>query len=220
MNTVCYVHAYPGAASILAMLWGGFRQLGLPLIGVDCLGEPCVWPESIPTIEAGYNAYANVDHYNLPSRLVLTLRHFLTTDYERALVVEYDTLFNGHMSDYPKGFVSHRAGGRLGGSEASQFFHTPWIFDRPSAATVIDAGMALMLDGTVGRGPVGVHGSPDMFLGLIIDRTGMEWSESGTFSRNTIDSPDDLALAREAYQAGCWMFHGVKTRAQLESITT
>jgi hypothetical protein len=218
MKTVAYIHAYPGATATLAMLWSGFKKLGADLIGVDCVGEPCVWPEPIPRIEAGINAYATEDAYNLPSRLVLTFRHFLTTDYERCAIFEYDTLITGAIPEYPPGFTAHRAGGRLTGSEASEFWHTPWICDRSTAIELCLHGMELMLDGTVGRGPRGVHGSPDMFLGLIADKTGMKFHESGTFSRNTINSPEDIAEARKAIAGGTWMLHGVKTREQLDAI--
>lgn len=220
MKTVVYIHSYPGGAATLALLWDGFKNLGLPLVGVNCVGEPTAWPEPIPTIEAGYNAYANVDNYNLPSRLVLTLKHFLTTDYERALVVEYDTLFTGPMPDYPSGFTAQFAGGRLPNSEASTFWHTPWISDRAAAETIVRVGTELMMDGTVGRGPLGLHGSPDVFLGLIKDRSGMEFNDSGTFSRNTIDNPADVAEARKAIAAGVWMLHGVKTQAQRDAMLT
>ncbi len=219
MMTVCFIHSYPGAASTLALLWSGFKKLGLPLIGVDCVGDPCIWPEPIETIEAGINAYATQDAYNLPARLILTLKHFLTTDYERCLVVEYDSLILKPMPDYPPGFVAHRAGGKHPGSEATQFFHTPWIFDRPAAKACARVGMEILSDGTILRGGHGVHASPDMFLGLIMDRCGLPWTESGTFSRNTVDSPDQAAAAREAIAAGTWFVHGIKTREQLLSVS-
>lgn len=215
MKSVAYIHSYPGAAPVIEMLWSGYKKLGIPLIGVDCEGEPTEWPEPIPTIEAGHNAYFNTDAYNLPSRLVLTLKHFLTTESDRALVMEYDTLISGTIPNYPAGFVGQMAGGILPGSKASCFWHTPWIFDREAAATAIRDGMEIMASGIVGRYP---HGSPDVFLGLITDR-GMKATDSGTFSRNTIDQPQDIALARKAYSDGCWFIHGVKTRVQLEAIT-
>ncbi len=218
MNTVAYIHSYPGAASTLAMLWPGFKLLGLPLIGVDCEDEPTVWPEPIPVIAVGINAYATEDPHNLPCRLVLTLKHFLSTEYEQCVVVEYDTLIVKPFPGYPPGFVAHRAGGKHPQSEASQFFHTPWIFDRAAAATCVLVGAEIIADGTLLRGGRGVHASPDMFLGLIVDRCGLPWTESGTFSRNTIDSPEHVDAAREAIARGTWMLHGIKNRAQLESV--
>lgn len=218
MKDVCYIHSYPGCATTLAMLWPGFRLMSIPLIGVECVGEPTRWPEPIKTIEAGINAYANVDNYNLPSRLVLTLKHFLTTEYDRCLIAEYDSLILGPMPDYPSGFTTHLAGGRLPGSEASHFYHSPWISDRDAAADIIRVGMELMMDGTVGRGPQGTHGAPDVFLGLIADRCGMKFNESGTVSYNTIESPEQIAVARKSIAEGCWFLHGVKTRQQMEAI--
>lgn len=216
-SCIAYIHSYPGAAAALAMLWPGFKKLELSLIGVECDGEPTVWPEPIPTIDAGINAYATADPYNLPSRLVLTLKHFLTTEFERCIVMEYDTLILGPIPDYPSGFVAKHFLGVIPGSEATQFFHTPWLFDRESAETVIRVGMELMMDGTVGRGGW-IHGSPDMFLGLIVDRSGMKFTDSGTFTKNTIHSPEDITLARQAVADGVWFLHGVKSREVLDAI--
>ncbi len=220
MKTVCYIHSYPACAETLAMLWPGFKLLGIPLIGVDCVGDPTLWPEPIETIEAGINAYATEDRWNLPSRMMLTLRHFISTNYDRCLICEYDTLISGPMPEYPEGFVTHRAGGQLPGTKATQFFHSPWIFDRTSARLIMGIGMGLLRDGMeMASGPSYVHGSPDVFLGLIVDMTQMAWTESGTCSFNTIDSPDRISVARKAYQEGCWFIHGFKTRAQLEAVT-
>ncbi len=65
-----------------------------------------------------------------------------------------------------------------------------------------------------------IHGSPDMFLGLIVDRAQMRWEDigCGTFSRNTIHSPEDIALARKAIANGAWFIHGIKSREVLEAI--
>jgi hypothetical protein len=177
----------------------------------------------VKTIEAGINAYATEDPLNLPSRLILTLKHFLTTDYERCVIMEYDTLITGPLPDWPlnpRRMIAKRAGGKHDSSEASQFFHTPWIFDRSSTGVVTGVGTQLLSDPVMQRGGRGVHASPDMFLGLIMDRVPFQWEDTGdsTFSRNTIDSPDQIAEARDAKAKGCVFFHGVKTREQMEAI--
>jgi hypothetical protein len=222
-KTVAYIHTYPGCAPILAMLWSGFKNLNLPIIGVDCVGEPTEYPEPVKTIEAGRNAYATDDPVNLPVRLILTLKHFLTTHYERCVIMEYDTLITGPLPDWPLHpyrMITKRAGGKHDSSEASQFFHTPWIFDRSSAGVVIGVGTQLVADPVMDRGGRGVHASPDMFLGLIMDRASFCWEDTGdtTFSRNTIDTPEQIAAARDAKARGCVFFHGVKTREQMEAI--
>jgi len=215
MKTVLYIHSYPGAGPTLDLLWPGFKQLGLPMIGVETIDGEHHWPEQIDTIVIGINKNWRLDRRSLPSRLINTLGHFLHTDYQRCVVVEYDTFFNGKMPDYEGGLVLHRAGGQLPDSRATQFFHSPWIFDRKNAAQVIIHGSKLIEEGQCDTGS---HGSPDVFLGLVVEDLGLQWEESNTFSANTIEGPF-VEPARKAYREGCWMFHGVKNQQQLDSFT-
>lgn len=219
-KTVAYIHSYPGAAQTLRMLWSGFKKLGLPIIGVDCDGEPTSWPEPVETIVAGRNAYFTEDYCNLPSRLVLTMKHFLTTDYQRAVVMEYDTLITAPLPDWPLHpyrMIATYAGGKLPNSDASCFFHTPWVCDRSTAGVIVGVGTQIMTEGLCSQYP---HGSPDVFLGLIMDRVNARWEDIGpvTFSRNTIHSPEDIAAARVAREKGATFFHGVKHREVMEAI--
>jgi hypothetical protein len=215
MNTVCIIHSYPGAGPTLDLLWPGFKKVGLPLVGVETIDGEHHWPESIPTVTIGINKHWMVDRRQLPSRLINTLGYFLSTEYDRCLVVEYDTLFTAPMPEYASGLVLNRAGGQLPNTRATQFFHSPWIFDRKNAAAIIPHGASLIANGECDTGP---NGSPDVFLGLIVDDLKLEWEPSNTFSANTIEGPF-IEPARKAYWDGCWMFHGIKKREQLESIT-
>jgi len=218
-RTVCYIHSYPAAADIISILWDGYQKLGLPIIGVDCEDKPTSWPQPIETIKAGVDIHWMENRKNLPKRLVQTLRHFLSTDYQRCVVMEYDTLILGPLPDWPLHpcrMIAKASGGPADGSEASQFFHTPWVFDRSSAGVVIGVGQKLIDDGTVERG---VHGSPDVFLGLIVDAVNMRWEDSGTFSVNSLDLPENVIAAQEAHRNGCVFFHGVKDDLQKRAVT-
>lgn len=215
MSTVAYIHSYPGATETLKLLWPGFKLLGWPLIGVETVDGEHEWPEPVKTITIGINKPWHMDKRSLPTRLINTLGHFLAGDHKRCCILEYDTLILGPLMFDGKGLVTHLAGGQLPEAECRQFFHTPWVFERPTAAKVIVKGTELIYNGTCDRGP---HGSPDVFMGLVIEQLGLPWEESGTFSANTIEGPF-VEPARAAYRAGCKLFHGVKTREQMESIT-
>ena len=218
-RTVCYIHSYPGAADIIQLLWSGYQKLGMPLIGVDCEDKPTSWPGPIETIKAGVDIHWMENRKNLPTRLIKTLRHFLTTDYYRCVVIEYDTLILGPLPDWPiepYRMIAKASGGPADGSQASQFFHTPWVFDRSSAGVVIGVGHKLIDEGIADRG---VHGSPDVFLGLIVDAANMRWEDSGTFSVNSLDLPENVIAAQEAYRNGCVFFHGIKDDLQKRAVT-
>lgn len=214
MKSVCYIHSYPKATDTLKLLWPGFKLLGLPLIGVETIDGEHFWPEPIPTITIGVNKHWLTDRRYLPTRLVNTLGHFLSTDYERCCIVEYDTLITGPLPEYPPGLVTHRAGGQLPNTRATQFFHTPWYCDRPAASKIIMHGSTLIAQGECDEGN---NGSPDVFLGLIVDDLKLPWRESGTFSANTIEGVF-IEAARKAYREGCTFFHGCKKQEHVDSI--
>lgn len=214
VNTVLYIHSYPAATETLKLLWSGFKLLGWPIIGVETINGKHEWPEPIKTISIGVDKIWHKDRCNLPSRFINTLGHFLTTDYDRCCIIEYDTLILGPLPEYTKGLVTHLAGGRLPDCEAAHFYHTPWICNRTTAAHIITHGMKLIENGTCERGP---HGSPDVFLGLIIEQLGLDWEDSLTFSANTIIG-SFVPEARKALADGCVFFHGTKSKEHVDSI--
>lgn len=215
MSTLLMIHSYPGAGPTLDLLWPGFKRLGLPMVGVETIDGEHHWPEPIPTIAIGINKHWTMDRRSLPSRLVNTLGYFLSTDYQRGLVCEYDTFFAGPIPEFKGGLVLNRAGSQLPDTRATSFFHTPWVFDRATAARVIPHGASLIANGECDSGP---NGSPDVFMGLIVDDLRLEWEDAKAFSANTIEN-EFIEPARRAYKAGCWFFHGVKTKTHLDSIT-
>lgn len=214
MSTVAYIHSYPGASPALDLLWAGFKINDWTLIGVDCIGEPCEWPEPIRTIQMGRNILWTKEPRNLPRRLLGTLAHFIFTGEDQCVIVEYDTAIFGKMPQYPKGFTAHLAGGQLPDSDSKHFYHTPWIFDQKTAIEFFQAGETILQEGLCDKG---CHGSPDVFLALICERLGVIPNESGTFSANTVEGVF-VEPARQAYLDGCWMIHGVKTPEHLKSI--
>lgn len=214
MRTLLLIHSYPGATETLKLLWSGFKVLGWDIVGVETIDGEHEWPEPVNTIKIGLNKYWTQDRRNLARRFTGSLRYFLSTDYDRVCILEYDTLVLGPVNLPETGIVTHRAGGQLPDSQAPEFFHTPWMFDRESARTVELMGQQLIMDGTV---DYGCHGSPDILLGLIVNRLNLPWRESGTFSANTING-EYVEKARVARRSGCVLFHGVKTKEQMQSV--
>ncbi len=64
-------------------------------------------------------------------------------------------------------------------------------------------------------------GSPDCFLGRMTERFSLPISDCPfpVYSRNSLDIPWQLEEAAEAVKSGAVMIHGVKTAAQLDSLT-
>lgn len=216
MKTLCLIHSFPGATNTLLLLWSGFKSLGWDLVGVETIDGDHFWPEPIPTIKIGRNVHWLKDRRSLPIRLVNSFRYFLSTDYDRCMVVEYDTFIRGPLPEWPAGLVCNHVGGKLPDSDAKHLLATPWYCDRETAAKIVEHGTALITEGACDRGP---HGSPDVFLSLVVDRAGISFTHSKTFTANTIEGSPYVESAREAFRNGCLLFHGVKTRAQLESFT-
>lgn len=217
MKTLCLIHSYPGATNTLLLLWPGFKSLGWDLVGVETIDGDHFWPEPIPTIKIGRNVHWQKDRRSLPIRMVNSFAYFLTTDYDRCMIVEYDTHIIGPLPEWPAGLVTNHIGGQMDGCDAKHLFHTPWYCDRETAAKIVEYGTALIREGACEKGH---HGSPDVFLSLVVERGGIKFSHSDTFSANTISGSPYVENAREAFKNGCRLFHGVKTRAQLESFTT
>lgn len=217
MKTVCLIHGYPGATNTLLLLWSGFKSLGWDLVGVETIDGEHFWPESIPTVKIGRNVHWLQDRRSLPMRLVNSFAWFLTTDYERCMIAEYDTYIRGPLPEWPAGLVCNHVGGQMDGSDALYLLATPWCADRETAAKIVEHGTALINEGVCEKS---VHGSPDVFLSLVVQRAGIKFTHADwSYTANTIEGEPYVSNARNAYQRGALFFHGVKTRAQLESFT-
>lgn len=216
MRVLCLIHSYPGATNALMLLWAGFKSLGWDLVGVETIDGDHFWPEPIQTIKIGRNVHWLNDRCSLPTRMVNSFRYFLTTDYDRCMVCEYDSYIIGPLPKWPAGLVCNHVGGQLPDSDAKALLASPWYADRETAAKIVEAGTSLIREGVCERGP---HGSPDVFLALVCERAGIPWTHSDTYAANTIEGEPYVSQAREAFKRGCRFFHGVKDRAQLESFT-
>jgi hypothetical protein len=111
----------------------------------------------------------------------------------------------------------HKAGGAMPdkGFKAPYFFHLPIIFDRPTGIKIVQMGRALIARGQTEKG------SEDVFLGLIVSRLGLKWTEIPAYVRNNIEEePHYMEEARREYQCKhAWWIKGVKTAEQLAKLT-
>lgn len=177
----------------------------------------CEVPEGGHEIKVGVDNYINGSH--LPLRLINTLKHLLGTHSEIIIVTEYDTvIFNRIKVEN----IRKDAAGHLAGNYAQDygFYHNPWVFTRGSARRFADEGVKAVNEGICAEGRY--ESSPDVFFGIVCYRAGLQvhtdlWKE---FSRNSLDRHGDKDLAKRAYRSGVDVIHGIKTKDELDFITS
>ena len=214
-RTILAVQAFPRAVDIVARHFPYYQMAGADvMLGIGTVGDPFHWPKGMESTQIGIDGYLIERH--LPKRLLDTLEACLNPKYgaERIVVIEYDAVFLKPIPETPDGFCALEAGGRPTPEfKCERFFHCLWIFDRDTAATVVVVGREMISEGEL------EHGSPDCFLGLLVDRFGIKTTHlAGNFSKNSLDIERDLLAARDAVRAGAWAVHGVKTEAQLKAL--
>ncbi len=212
-DTLLVIHSHGKAKRMVWELWPWFIGTGFDILGVHAEDEPHQWPEGVEGVAIGKGG-RQLPHPYLCHRLVDTFRHLLLQKYDKYkdfLVTEYDTMFLRVPPQHPGGLFSCKAGGPYPGFKCQQFFHPPWWADRDTAHKIVDTGLKLLADCET------EHGSTDMFLGLIVDRAGIKWTDTGTWTcQNSGDGSDldvrlasDLSVFMKQHQP--WCLHGVKT---------
>lgn len=226
MKTHLAIHSYPGGNATLERHWPYFqRQKADEVWGIGTRDGDCRWPDNIAWMDICENRY--IDGPALPERMIDTISMLFPMDWDILIVCEYDTLFLNriHVERMAAPMAAHFAGGKTWESKSNSFYHNPWVFKRDACLPFVDEGRKVIEEGLC---PGRLQGqaatpecSPDVFFGLIAERTGMEvdarlWRE---YSRNSMDLPGHLDGAREAYQNGVDIIHGIKTRHELDYIT-
>lgn len=212
MKVLLAIHSYPGANELVKQLWPYYDKSGWDIIGIGTNDNKTQWPDGVKFVNIGRNAYI-YDHSNLPQRLVNTIKYFLERcpEYTHLCIVEYDCIFLSPLEFQETGITTHLAGGTVG-TEANAFYHVPWFMDRESGALIMEEGERLILQKRFELG------SPDVFLGLILQNLGINPHESNTFSVNSFDLPKNIEAGRKAISEGCKFLHGVKSMQQLEKL--
>lgn len=182
-------------------------------VGVLTTKGDCKWPSS-DSVVIGGDSYVAGNH--LPNRLLRTLEYAVNQGADEILVAEYDTIFFKPFPSLPKGFSLNVTGGSMAGYRCSRFFHGPWCMDSATAKATVAMGDRLLAEG------VNEGGSPDTFLGYITDLLHLPVHEGvfRNYSRNSLDHPQHLVEARQAYRDGCHAVHGIKHQRELEYIVS
>ena len=229
MDLLLAVQSYPGANSIVSRHWPYYLKSGATAIhGIGTTDGGCVWPDGVPNVNIGENRYMDGKH--LPIRLLDTVEYCLGTPSSHFAIIEYDSVFFTKIPEWT-GIAAHLAGGQTWGSKASTFIHNPWFLDRPTAETVLSKGRELVglhwetthtwKIGDNGWGYGTTESSPDVFLAWVCQEANIpvKYDLMTEFSRNSFDREGDLDKARQAYQDGIDIIHGIKTEAELKYIT-
>lgn len=215
-KTLLVVMSWGGAYEQVKWSWPYYQRSGFDILGSNPEDSTHYWP---PTIN--YAASIGVAGYSSPQlirRWVKTVEFCLRPDfntYTDFCLIEYDAVFLRPPPKHPGWLFTHLAGHKLNqGEKANHFYHTPWWFDRAAAAVIIKRGNELIAEGQFELG------SPDVFLGRIIEETNLPWTETGTFSVNgrMLDIPDYWNAAIKSVQDGCWFVHGIRTKEQLDAL--
>lgn len=216
MKTALLIHSFAGANEIVKRHWEFYKRSGFDIFGVGRTNTICLWPESMRTKNIGVDAY--IDGDNLPRRLVDTFDWFLHDEifkaYSHCCVIEYDTIFLTAPPAVDVTAAAHLAGGGYPGFTCSHFHHCPWWLDRENAGKFVAKGREMIAGGDIEKG------SPDFFFSLVMERAGVDVKHlDGTFSRNSLDIPEDRKLCQTLIRSKLlWFVHGVKTKEQLEEI--
>lgn len=211
MSLLLAIHSYPLANAGVARHFPYYEKSGAQkILGIGTTDNGCTWPEGVEHVEIGRNDYINADH--LPRRLMSTIRLMLLTPFDRFCIIEWDCLFF-HPLPWFEGMAAFHAGNSLPGMKAKKFFHCPWAFDYETGHRWLKKADELIAH------VEGHEASPDVFLGWVAEEAGIEITQPWEgFSRNSVDNPADVELAREAYRNGAVAIHGIKTPENLRRI--
>ncbi len=226
MSTTLAIFTYPQGSETLKRHWTYFlnqKADALYSVVTTDVFPRCEVPPDTRTIAVGESGY--IDGPRLPNRLLDTIEMLLMRPWSALILTEYDTVFFKPIDlTYLWTVAGHYAGSQTWGSKAKSFYHNPWVFTRATAAAFLGAGRAAIREGICpgrvsGQGPA-PECSPDVFFGYVCESLKMPvqkhlWTE---YSRNSLDIEGHLGEARDAYQQGVQIIHGIKTQKELEFI--
>lgn len=213
-TTLLAIMSWAGAANQVRWSMPHYQRSGFDILGTCPDNSRHEWPAAVKySLPIGRAGYASDD---LIRRWVETVAAVLRpefSEYSDWCVIEYDSMFLRAPPLHPGGLFTHLAGHKLGrGERATHFYHCPWWFDRPAGETIVQHGRSL-----IGAGQFEL-GSPDVFLGRIIEETGIRVTETGTFSVNGGSLSFRMPQAIEAARAGVWFAHGLRLESEANQI--
>lgn len=215
MSTLLVIMSYEGAKEQVFRQWEHYKTPGWPILGVCPENSFHSWPADINHCElvgksSGYSTPDTVKYW------VGTWERLLLPRYEKYndfILVEYDTLILRDPEQFCPDLVTHLAGGPMSGFKATRFYHCPWWARRKTAEIIVEEGKKMIAEGEF------EHGSPDVFLGLLLDRRpDIKAWETNSFSVNGGDLTNRKAEAIKAIEAGAWLVHGLRTQEEMDWI--
>lgn len=147
------------------------------------------------------------------SRVLDTMKHCLTLDYQGFVFTQYDSICLGQFPAIgPLDSVHRLAGGITPGFKASFFLHPPWCFGKARLEQFVEAASDYDIVTTE-------DGIMDRWLSLIIENDCQPFTRCAWgWTANSIDTPNLVACARQAIGNGALFVHGVKNKQQLDAI--
>lgn len=222
MKPVVAILSHSGANATVQRHWPLYLNCGCDIVGIGRTDTHCQWPaesgQFIGSMDIGQESYAKGDNHIC--RFLELVEWFLTDammkSYTHLVVIEYDGVF---FAPVPKlkinTFYGKLAGGKSDGFLGSMYIHTPWCMDRLCAGNVLKHGRAMLKAGLIEQGFL------DRWFGLMIDLYDLQWRDTGagTYTHNTLDTPEKIAEAGRAVAEGAWYVHGLKTAEQLRKLS-
>lgn len=144
---------------------------------------------------------------NLPRRQMDVLDGFLDKNsYSTLITLEYDTYLARPLAN-PEGYDF---GGVWFGY---RFVHWPWVIHGNEVEGLVERGMRLLREGRCGGG------WPDRFIADVVrECPWIERQQLPSWSCNTIETPEQLAAARECLHGGGFSVHGIKSVEMLGEV--
>lgn len=214
------IHSYPGGNETAMRHHRFWDASGADFcVGVGTNAGGTWFPWHYGHIELGEDKYLDASH--LPQRLVDTMGWFWTTGADVMALLEYDCIpFKPLPFSGVKGIACHHTGSQTWGSKASFYSHNPWLVTRDTARAICTEGQKAIDEGICAWNAP--ESSPDVFIAYVCERLGIvpDFEAFTLFTRNKLDIPGDLQLARDAYRNKVDCIHGIKSADQLEFITT
>ncbi len=214
MKRILLVHVHPAAEGTTRRHLPYWEKAGYDrVVGILTEGSGCEWWPTADWVKIGENKY--IDGPHLCNRLIRTFEYGIQQGADDISVIEHDTVLFKPIPYFPTGFTMNRTGGNIPPWKSTQFFHNLWGLDVATAIRAVALGDVLINQGDI------EGGNPDLFMGRITDLMPDVPINQGVFrnfTRNALDRPGDLELARQAYRDGVDVIHGIKKESELSFI--
>lgn len=174
------------------------------IVFVTTIDSHCWVPDGLESWAHGRDYYPDRDkpEENLPRRTIDVLAHFLTTDHNRLVLIEYDCVI----------FAQPMLEREFSGTMFEEFIHSPWCFDRETARKFVRVGHTLLQHKAI------TGGWPDRHMRLMFDLLRPTVDTNHNYSKNNLDQDWMIHEARAAVCNGAFAIHGVKSKEQFEAL--